>query len=79
MEVLASGTYEADVPSVWSTGDFDGDGRTTSGDLVVALADGGYEQGPRAAVSAVPEPSGIILLLTAMLWLGQLRHVALPR
>jgi hypothetical protein len=62
--VLASGTYEADVPSVWSTGDFNGDGRTGTGDLVAALTDGGYEAGPRAALAAVPEPatSGLLLL-----------------
>jgi hypothetical protein len=60
--VLASGTYEADVDSVWSTGDFNADGRTNSSDLVAALAGGGYEQGPKAAVSAVPEPSAVVLL-----------------
>ena len=38
-------------------GDFsgDGDGEFESADLIVALADGGYDAGPRAAVSAVPE------------------------
>jgi hypothetical protein len=65
--VLASGTYEADVESVWSTGDFDGNDRTNSGDLVAALADGGYEAGPRAAVSAVPEPSSALLCLLGIL------------
>jgi hypothetical protein len=54
--VLAAGTYEADVDSVWTTGDFNGDGRTNSSDLVAALAGGGYENGPRAAVAAVPVP-----------------------
>src|SRR5690606_35368910 len=49
VDVLASGTYETNLPSVWTTGDFTGDGRTTSSDLVAALADGGYEMGPRAA------------------------------
>jgi hypothetical protein len=60
--VLASGTYEVDVDSVWSSGDFNGDRRTNSGDLVAALSDGGYEAGPRAAVQAVPEPSAAVLL-----------------
>src|SRR5690606_9511618 len=64
--VLASGTYEANIDSVWSTGDFNGDGRTNSSDLVSALAGGGYEAGPRAAVAAVPEPSAVVLVLTAM-------------
>jgi hypothetical protein len=71
VNVLASGTYEADVPSVWSTGDFNGDGRTNSSDLVAALSDGGYELGPRAAVAAVPEPSSCALLICGLLgWLG---------
>jgi hypothetical protein len=60
--VLSSGTYESDVPSVWSTGDFNGDGRTGTADLVLALADGGYEQGPRPWAAAVPEPSGVLLI-----------------
>jgi hypothetical protein len=63
--VLAAGTYEADVDATWATGDFDGNGRTNSSDLVAALAGGGYELGPRAAVSAVPEPSGGMLLVAA--------------
>ena len=68
--VLASGTYEADVDSSWTTGDFNGDLRTNSTDLVIALSDGGYEQGPRAAVSAVPEPGGPLLLILGMIALG---------
>ena len=69
MAVLASGTYEADVDAVWSTGDFDGDGRATSSDLVAALSDGGYEAGPRAAVAAVPEPSALLFAWLAALGL----------
>jgi hypothetical protein len=65
--VLASGTYESNVPSVWSTGDFNGDGRTGTGDLVAALTDGGYEAGPRPAVAAVPEPASLVLLLFGLL------------
>ena len=68
--VLASGTYEADVESNWSTGDFNGDRRTDSADLIAALADGGYEQGPRAAVSVVPELGGALLLALGMLGVG---------
>jgi hypothetical protein len=67
VDVLASGTYEADVDANWATGDFNGDARTNSSDLVVALADGGYEAGPRAAVQAVPEPSAMVLLATGLL------------
>jgi hypothetical protein len=67
--VLASGTYEANVDAVWTTGDFNGDGRTNSSDLVAALADGGYEQGPPPATAAVPEPSGLCLALLGLLTL----------
>ena len=59
VSISASGTYEVDIDSSWSTGDFNADGRTTSLDLVVALADGGYEQGVRPAV-AVPEPTSVL-------------------
>jgi hypothetical protein len=65
--VLASGTYEADMAAVWTTGDFNGDGRTNSSDLVAALADGGYEAGPRPATAAVPEPATAVLILCAAL------------
>jgi hypothetical protein len=37
---VSVGTYEVDVASVWSTGDFNGDARTNSTDLVAAFADG---------------------------------------
>jgi hypothetical protein len=66
VQVLASGTYEAEIPSAWTTGDFNGDGRTNSTDLVAALADGGYEAGPRAATASVPEPVASWLLGMAL-------------
>jgi hypothetical protein len=76
VSVLASGSYEANVDSVWSTGDFNGDRRTDSSDLVAALADGGYEAGPRAATAAVPEPAASVLLaLGAALALAATRHL----
>jgi hypothetical protein len=62
VQVLASGTYEIDTDAVWTTGDFDGNGRTTSGDLVTALSGGGYEAGPLVAAASVPEPTSVILL-----------------
>jgi hypothetical protein len=73
VSVLASGTYEADIDSVWTTGDFTGDGRTDSSDLVAALADGGYEAGPRAAVASVPEPGSAMLVLMGLAVVGCLR------
>jgi hypothetical protein len=78
--VLSSGTYEADVDSVWSTGDFTGDGRTNSGDLVAALSDGGYEMGPRVPVAAVPEPTSMILMLLGVgaMWRSR-AHPGAPR
>lgn len=45
----------------WAEGDWDGNADFTSADLILALADGGYEAGPRRA--AVPEPSAVVLLL----------------
>ena len=38
-----------------------------TGDFVKALEDGGYEQGPRAGVAAVPEPHASLLLLLGTL------------
>jgi hypothetical protein len=76
VQVLASGTYEANVDSGWSSGDFNGDQRTDSSDLVVALADGGYELGPRPAVAAVPEPAGWALALIGLLGLRGCRRAA---
>ena len=36
--VLSAGKYEVDVDAVWTEGDFNGDGRADSGDLVTALS-----------------------------------------
>ena len=51
------------VSAGWTSGDFDGSGRFDTGDLIFALADGGYEAGPRAATAAVPEPTTVVLQL----------------
>lgn len=75
--VLAAGEFEDDIVgnSTWGTGDWDGDGDFTTSDIVRALQAGGYEQGPRAAVAAVPEPSSSLLLVSATLGaLGCLRR-----
>lgn len=67
--VFTAGEYEDAVAgnSTWATGDWDGDGEFSSSDFVQAFQAGGYEQGPRAAVAAVPEPSGMILLSVGVL------------
>ena len=51
----------------WEEGDWNGDQRFDSGDLIAAFQDGGYEIGPHAAVSAVPEPTcGMLLAIGAI-------------
>ena len=73
--VFQAGEYEDDLAqnSSWETGDWNGDLDFTSLDLVAAFQDGGFDQGPRAAQS-VPEPAGIMLLLSALLMLGHRRR-----
>ncbi len=67
VQVLGIGKYEqVGATAVWSEGDWNGDGVFGTGDLVAALSDGGYEIGPRTDVSAVPEPSAIVLSLLGL-------------
>lgn len=47
----------------WEQGDWNGDGMFDSADFVTAFVDGGYEQGTRMDVAAVPEPMGWLLSL----------------
>ncbi|MCA9201348.1 MAG: hypothetical protein KDA87_27600, partial [Planctomycetales bacterium] len=65
VDVFAAGQYEDDkaMNSTWATGDWNGDGEFDSSDMVTAFQDGGYEMGPKLVVSAVPEPSGGLLLM----------------
>ena len=53
----------------WATGDWNADGEFNRFDLVLALQDGGYGQGPRAALTAVPEPTAIVLTVMGVLGL----------
>ena len=65
--LFSAGTYENGQAAKWTSGDFNGDGLFTTSDLVSALSDGGYERGPRAAVAAVPEPTGVLLFAIGLL------------
>ena len=63
--VFTAGKYETLEMASWAEGDWDGDMAFGSGDLVAAFTDGGYELGaPMAA--AVPEPTGLALLLGSL-------------
>jgi hypothetical protein len=48
--------------------DWNGDGDFDTGDLVFAFQGGGYEQGPRAEMPAVPEPAALPMLIGG--WVG---------
>jgi hypothetical protein len=65
VDIFQAGEYEDNIAgnSGWAEGDWDADGDFTTSDLTVAFQDGGFEQGPRAAVAAVPEPSAAWLML----------------
>ena len=54
--------------------DWDGDGDFTTGDFVLAFQGGGYEKGPKPAVAAVPEPTGLLPLLFGGLLTAALRR-----
>ena len=79
VQVFVRGLYETGNPAGWEDGDWNGDTKFGSGDMVAAFVGGGYEKGlkpggPKAAVSAVPEPSSVLLAL-----LGVLSLVGLAR
>jgi hypothetical protein len=69
--VFMAGKYEQDKVASWSEGDWNGDLRFGTSELVAAFEDGGCEQGPRAATKAVPEPNGLMLVLAGILFLGR--------
>jgi hypothetical protein len=73
VQVFQRGEYEDTVAdnSQWGDGDWNNDQEFDSADFVAAFTSGGYELGPRppAAVAAVPEPAGALLLIVGSLFL----------
>jgi hypothetical protein len=79
VQVFARGKYEKDEGALWEEGDWNADLRFTSSDMVAAFAEGGYEKGTKGAnaVSAVPEPSTLVLLASVAvvgIFTGLRRH-----
>jgi hypothetical protein len=74
--VFTIGEYEdpTNGNSGWADGDWNGDGDFNSGDFVAAFTEGGYEKGPKPATAAVPEPSGIAMLLFGLLLVARRRR-----
>lgn len=68
VSVLVAGEYEDGIAgnSGWTDGDWDGDGEFSRLDLVLALQDGDYGAEPLAALSTVPEPASVVLLIVGL-------------
>ena len=61
-------------PLAGAEGDWNGDGRFSSGDLVVAFQDGGFEKEPKNAAAAVPESQGLHGILIIALSVAMFRR-----
>jgi hypothetical protein len=83
VQKFVQGKYEKDVVAGWADGDSNGDMRFNSSDMVADFVAGGYELAAKpecvltpppanAAVSAVPEPSAIVLALVGLLGLASI-------
>ena len=66
--ILASNWQQGIGIATWEMGDFNGDGRVDGSDVTILA--GNWQYGMEAASTAVPEPSGVALLLTALLAAG---------
>jgi hypothetical protein len=62
VSIFSAAKYERDQDATWDEGDWNGNLRFSSGDLVSAFIDGGFEKGARPAVNVVPEPSSLIIV-----------------
>ena len=64
--------------SAWSQGEFTGSGTVDINDLTIVLANYGQTAGAAGALTAVPEPSGVVLIvigLVGLLWSAWRRRV----
>jgi hypothetical protein len=77
VQAFQSGKYERDTEALWSEGDWTGDLRFNSSDLVEVFSDycGDFGcHGPRPL--AVPEPASIVLAVWAVIVAASLRGIA---
>ena len=65
--VFGAAKYETGEMASYAEGDWNGDMLFNTSDLVSAFQAAGYEQGPRVAVAAVPEPSGVVIMVVGLL------------
>ena len=66
VEVFQGGKFERDLQAGWSEGDWNGNQRFETNDLVVAFQNGGYIS---SSIATVPEPASLMLLLVGTLFL----------
>ena len=74
VDVFQAAEYEDKITmnSGWAEGDWNGDKEFSTTDFVEAFQTAAYEKGPRQAIgAAVPEPSGITMMLGAAALMGR--------